>query len=107
MAEQLRAEPHTLVGENVVATILDYARSRNVTKIFEKFFRAASVTADARRGVGLGLTICLAIMHAHQGTISAHNRAGGGAEFRLALPLGNAPPPVPAELEHSTLETAP
>ncbi len=34
LAEQLGAETATLVGQNVVATLLDYARSRNVTKIF-------------------------------------------------------------------------
>ncbi len=33
LAEQLGAETHTLVGSNVAATVLDYARSRNVTKI--------------------------------------------------------------------------
>ncbi|MCI0741859.1 MAG: sensor histidine kinase KdpD [Gemmataceae bacterium] len=33
LAEQLGAETHTLVGGNVAATVLDYARSRNVTKI--------------------------------------------------------------------------
>lgn len=33
LAEQLGAETHTLVGENVAHTILEHARSRNVTKI--------------------------------------------------------------------------
>jgi two-component system sensor histidine kinase KdpD len=33
LAEQLGAETHTLIGENVAQTILEYARSRNVTKI--------------------------------------------------------------------------
>lgn len=33
MAEQLGAETHTLVGERVANTLLDLARSRNVTKI--------------------------------------------------------------------------
>jgi two-component system sensor histidine kinase KdpD len=33
LAEQLGAETHTLVGEDVASTLLDYARSRNVTKI--------------------------------------------------------------------------
>jgi two-component system sensor histidine kinase KdpD len=33
LAEQLGAETHTLVGQNVAETILDYARTRNVTKI--------------------------------------------------------------------------
>jgi two-component system, OmpR family, sensor histidine kinase KdpD len=33
LAEQLGAETHTLVGDDVAQTILDYARSRNVTQI--------------------------------------------------------------------------
>ena len=33
LAEQLGAETHTLVGQNLADTILEYARSRNVTKI--------------------------------------------------------------------------
>jgi two-component system, OmpR family, sensor histidine kinase KdpD len=33
LAEQLGAQTHTLVGANVAQTILEYARSRNVTKI--------------------------------------------------------------------------
>jgi two-component system sensor histidine kinase KdpD len=33
LAEQLGAETHVLVGDNVARTILDYARSRNVTKL--------------------------------------------------------------------------
>ena len=33
LAEQLGAETHTLVGQNVAATVLEYARSRNVSKI--------------------------------------------------------------------------
>jgi two-component system sensor histidine kinase KdpD len=33
MAEQLGAETHILIGDNVAQTIADYARSRNVTKI--------------------------------------------------------------------------
>ncbi|MGI6414354.1 MAG: DUF4118 domain-containing protein [Thermoguttaceae bacterium] len=34
LAEQLGAETVTLLGQDVAATILDFARSRNVTKIF-------------------------------------------------------------------------
>jgi two-component system, OmpR family, sensor histidine kinase KdpD len=33
LAEQLGAETHSLVGRDVAASVLDYARSRNVTKI--------------------------------------------------------------------------
>src|SRR5262249_55102964 len=33
LAERLGAETHTLVGQDVAQTVLDFARSRNVTKI--------------------------------------------------------------------------
>ena len=57
-------------------------------RVFEKFYRGRP---DGASGAGLGLAICRAIVEAHQGTIEALNRAGGGAVLRTRLPLGNAP----------------
>ncbi|MDR3388463.1 MAG: sensor histidine kinase KdpD [Rudaea sp.] len=54
-------------------------------RIFEKFQRGND--EGAQSGFGLGLTICKAIIEAHDGSISARNLAGGGAEFRFTLPL--------------------
>lgn len=48
-------------------------------------------------GVGLGLAIARTIVEAHDGTISANNRFGGGACFRVRLPVGD--PPSFADLE--------
>ena len=61
-------------------------------RIFQKFYRAA----DGQRagGTGLGLAICRAILHAHQGRITAANLDGGGAVFRITLPLDHPPTPV-------------
>ncbi|HYP07947.1 MAG TPA: ATP-binding protein, partial [Bryobacteraceae bacterium] len=53
-------------------------------RLFEKFYRGRS---DGTRGAGLGLAICRAIAEAHRGTIEAFNRAGGGAVFRVRLPM--------------------
>jgi two-component system sensor histidine kinase KdpD len=50
-------------------------------RIFEKFYRGKSET----QGAGLGLPICRAILQAHQGTIKALRREGGGTVFHMQL----------------------
>jgi len=50
--------------------------------IFEAF---VSTRLDAR-GTGLGLTVAQGIVHQHGGTITASNRAEGGACLEVALP---------------------
>lgn len=65
-------------------------------RVFEKFYRA-SPTADAGHGSGLGLAICRAIVKAHNGSIVAANRPGGGAEFVIRLPLPKDAPHVVVE----------
>jgi two-component system sensor histidine kinase KdpD len=58
-------------------------------RVFEKFFR---LPESGEGGVGLGLAICRAIVHAHGGTIHVQDRPGGGSSFRIALPLDGTPP---------------
>jgi two-component system sensor histidine kinase KdpD len=65
-------------------------------RLFEKFYRGAN--ASGLPGVGLGLSICEAIVRAHGGTIEAANRAGGGAVFTVWLPLEGVPAAAPARL---------
>ena len=43
-------------------------------------------TSDGKRNMGLGLSVCLAIVRAHGGTMEAHNLETG-AEFSFRLPL--------------------
>jgi two-component system sensor histidine kinase KdpD len=68
-------------------------------KVFDKFFRGSTVAPDGRRGVGLGLAICRAIVEAHGGTITAVNRHQGGADFVIRLPCPERPPNVEMELD--------
>jgi two-component system sensor histidine kinase KdpD len=62
--------------------------------VFQKFTRGERESATP--GVGLGLSICRAIVESHQGKIVAANGPRGGARFTFTLPLGNPPA---AELE--------
>jgi two-component system sensor histidine kinase KdpD len=67
--------------------------------VFQKFTRGERESATP--GVGLGLSICRAIVESHQGRIVATHRPGGGARFTFTLPLGHPPAAaVEAEVAH-------
>ena len=71
-------------GDGIPADILSH--------VFEPHFSTRT------SGSGLGLAICRAVILAHGGQIAASNRASGGFEVRIALPLPPEPPsPLPAE----------
>lgn len=59
---------------------------KDLKNVFEMFYTTRGKSADASRGIGLGLTICQSIVQAHGGTIRARNRAEGGAEFTIIFP---------------------
>ncbi|MDN3545030.1 ATP-binding protein [Kinneretia asaccharophila] len=59
-------------------------------QIFEAFIQSSS-TKDGSGGTGLGLAICRKIIEIHGGQIRAENRPGGGAVFRIVLPLRVGP----------------
>jgi len=54
--------------------------------VFEKF-RRGSNAPRTDGGVGLGLTICRAVLHAHGGDITLGGAPTGGALVTLSLPV--------------------
>lgn len=56
-------------------------------KLFDSFVTSGTKVIDGKRGMGLGLAICKAIINAHGGDITAENRESKGAIFRFTLPL--------------------
>ena len=73
-------------------------------RVFDKFFRMPGELKDG--GVGLGLAICGAIVKIHGGAIWVEDRPGGGARFRITLPL-DGPPPALEDHPHATLDAPP
>jgi two-component system OmpR family sensor kinase len=59
-------------------------------KIFQRFWRADTSRARETGGSGLGLAIVSSIIAAHNGTVEVVETEGGGATFRLTLPLAEA-----------------
>jgi two-component system OmpR family sensor kinase len=72
-------------------------------KIFQRFFRADSSRTRDTGGSGLGLAIVAGIIANHEGYVEVVETPGGGATFRVSLPLlpsdapaAESPDPVPA-----------
>ena len=59
-------------------------------RLFERFFRTTSATAEAIPGIGLGLSISQAIAEAHDGKVTVSSRLGVGTTFRFEAPLPRA-----------------
>lgn len=73
-------------GEGIPAQIRE--------KIFQRFWRADNSRTRETGGSGLGLAIVASIVGAHQGTVTVTETAGGGATFRVFLPLHAVAPAV-------------
>jgi signal transduction histidine kinase len=74
-------------GSSAVISISDSGPgipSDKLNEVFDPFF------TTKKQGMGIGLSIARTIVQAHKGRIWAENQAGGGAVFRLSLPLSQS-----------------
>jgi two-component system OmpR family sensor kinase len=62
-------------------------RAEDRARVFERFFRTDSSRTRASGGTGLGLSIVAALVAAHGGSVEIDDTPGGGATFRVTLPL--------------------
>lgn len=79
------AEVKVSVHSEASVSIADYGPGIPVEDrghVFERFWRGK--TADTR-GAGLGLAIVSEIMHAHGGSVTVDDNAGGGSVFTLSF----------------------
>lgn len=74
------------LGCDVVLSFVDNGPGipeAHLSHLFEPFF----TTKPVGQGTGLGLSISYGIVERHGGTLIAGNHPGGGAEFKLSLPM--------------------
>jgi signal transduction histidine kinase len=76
-------------GENVVVRVRDDGPGipdRDMSNLFEPFYRVDRSRSKKTGGYGLGLSISKRIVEAHGGTIAAENNPTRGALFVVTLP---------------------
>ena len=78
------------VGRRGVVAVIDHGEGvppQIRDKIFQRFWRADTSRTRETGGSGLGLAIVAAIVQAHRGSVDVVDTPGGGATFRVWLPL--------------------
>lgn len=77
-------------GNEAVFEVTDHGEGiagQDFPYLFESYVANGKRSSDSSRGMGIGLSICMSIIKAHQGTMEAANGEAGGALFRFTLPL--------------------
>ena len=61
--------------------------TRDLERIFERFYRVDHARSRETGGTGLGLAIVRHVVHAHAGEVGVESVEGQGSTFRIAVPL--------------------
>jgi two-component system, OmpR family, phosphate regulon sensor histidine kinase PhoR len=79
-----------VVGDDAVLRIRDSGEgipTRDLDRVFERFYRVDSARARATGGTGLGLAIVKHVVESHGGSVSVESELGAGSTFTVHLPL--------------------
>jgi two-component system, OmpR family, phosphate regulon sensor histidine kinase PhoR len=79
-----------VVGEDAVLRISDTGEgipTRDLDRVFERFYRVDNARARATGGTGLGLAIVKHVVESHGGSVSVASELGAGSTFTVRLPV--------------------
>ena len=76
-------------GDEAVIVVEDHGvgiPSRDLERIFERFYRVDAGRSRSTGGTGLGLAIVRHVAANHRGSVQVESREGEGSTFTLSLP---------------------
>ncbi|MDZ4825719.1 MAG: ATP-binding protein [Actinomycetota bacterium] len=82
-------------GDRVALIVRDHGigiPTRDLERIFERFYRVDRARSRETGGTGLGLSIVRHVAQAHGGEVTVTSREGEGSTFTLFIPLANGGP---------------
>ncbi len=71
--------------------------SRDLDRIFERFYRVDRARSRTTGGTGLGLAIVRNVAQSHHGDVTVDSSEGEGSVFRLRIPIAGTASPLFAE----------
>jgi two-component system sensor histidine kinase SenX3 len=83
-------------GDRVALSVRDHGigiPTRDLERIFERFYRVDRARSRETGGTGLGLAIVRHVAQAHGGDVSVESREGEGSLFTLHVPITTGPGP--------------
>jgi two-component system, OmpR family, phosphate regulon sensor histidine kinase PhoR len=78
------------VGDQAVISVADTGEgipTRDIDRVFERFYRVDAARSRATGGTGLGLSIVKHVAESHGGSVSVESQLGVGSTFTIRLPL--------------------
>jgi len=60
------------------------------SRLFDPFYTGTTISSGKLKGTGIGLSVVREFTAAHDGGVEVHDNPGGGALFRVRLPLATA-----------------
>ncbi len=71
----------------VVSDTGDGIPTRDLTRVFERFYRLDNARSRATGGTGLGLAIVKHVVESHGGSVGVESELGAGSRFTVRLPV--------------------
>ena len=81
-------------GDRIYVSVADHGegvKDEEKSRIFDMFYTSTPGISDGRRSLGLGLSLCRAIIQAHKGNIYVTDNKPQGAVFTFTLPSEEMP----------------